>query len=290
VIEPSADTQVVGSTWLLPIIGNGLTKTVAVIGVPAQPLAVGVMVKVTVTGAAVVLVSVPLISPAPLAAMPVTATVLSLVQLYTTPATALPVMAMVVIGVAEHTVWLAGVATAVGVGFSNTVAVMGVPGQPLAVGVMVKVTVTGAVVVLVSVPLMLPAPLAAMPVAATVLSLVQLYTTPATALPVMAIVVIATPEHTVCDAGVATAVGVGFTNTVAVMGVPGQPLAVGVMVKVTVTGEAVVLVSVPLMSPAPLAAIPVAATVLSLVQLYTTPATALPVMAMVVIAMPEHTV
>ena len=43
-----------------------------------------------------------------------------------------------------------------------------------ACGVMVKVTVTGKVVVFVNVPLMLPAPLAAIPVAVTVLSLVQL--------------------------------------------------------------------------------------------------------------------
>ena len=67
----------------------------------------------------------------------------------------------------------------------------------------------------------------------------------------------------------ATAVGVGFTNTVAVsVAGPAQPLASsGVMVNVTVTGAAVVLVSVPLILPVPLAAIPVAATVLSLVQL-----------------------
>ena len=43
-------------------------------------MAVGVIVKVTVTGAVVVLVSIPLISPLPLAAIPVTETVLSRVQ------------------------------------------------------------------------------------------------------------------------------------------------------------------------------------------------------------------
>ena len=74
-------------------------------------------------------------------------------------------------------------------------------------------------------------------------------------------------EHIVCDGGVATAFGVGFTNTVAVIGVPAQPLAVGVMVNVTVIGALVVLVNEPLMLPEPLAAIPVTATVLSLVQL-----------------------
>ena len=83
---------------------------------------------------------------------------------------------------------------------------------------------------------------------------------------VNAMVVIATPEHFVWLDGVAVTFGVGFTNTVAVIRVPAQPLAVGVIVNVTVTGAAVVLVSVPVISPLPLAAIPVAATVLSLVQ------------------------
>ena len=76
-----------------------------------------------------------------------------------------------------------------------------------------------------------------------------------------------TPEQMVCDAGVATAFGVGFTSTVAVIGAPGQPLAVGVMVKVTVTGALVVLVNEPLILPLPPAPIPVTVTVLSLVQL-----------------------
>ena len=61
-------------------MGEGFTKTVAVIGVPPQVLAVGVIVKVTVIGAVVVFVSVPLMSPLPLAAIPVTVAVLSLVQ------------------------------------------------------------------------------------------------------------------------------------------------------------------------------------------------------------------
>ena len=94
----------------------------------------------------------------------------------------------------------------------------------------------------------------------------------------------------VCDEGVATALGVGLTNTVAVIDVPGQPLAVGVMVKVTVTGALVVLVKVPLILPEPLAAIPVTAKVLSLVQLYTVPATGLLLSTIVVMATPEHVV
>lgn len=176
----------------------------------------------------------------------------------------------------------------VGVGFTNTVAVIGVPVQPLALGVIVNVTVTGAFVVLVSVPLILPEPLPAIPVTVAVLFLVQLYVVPATAL-LSAIGVIGVPEQTVCDDGVATALGIGFTSTVAVIGVPGQPFAVGVIVNVTVIGAFVVLVSVPLMLPEPLAAIPVTETVLSLVHEYVVPATD-PLNAIVVIAAPEHLV
>ena len=118
---------------------------------------------------------------------------------------------------------------------------------------------------LVKVPLILPEPLFAIPVTSG-LSLVQLNTVPTT-LPDNTMVTMATPEQTVCDDGIATAFGIGFTITVAVIGVPGQPLAVGVIVNVTVTAALVVLVSVPEIFPAPLAAIPVTATVLSLVQL-----------------------
>lgn len=146
-----------------------------------------------------------------------------------------------------------------------TVAVTGVPGQPFATGVMVNVTVTGLVVVLVNVPEIFPVPLAAMPVAVVVLSLVQLNVVPLT-LPVITIGVIA-PEQTVCTAGVATAVACGYTVTVVVTGVPGQPFAVGVTVKVTVTVELVVFTKEPVMLPEPLAAIPVTEDVLSLVQL-----------------------
>ena len=60
----------------------------------------------------------------------------------------------------------------------------------------------------------------------------------------------------------------GLTNTVAVMGVPAHPFAVGVIVKVTVTGELVVFVKVPVMLlEEPPDAIPVTELVLFLVQL-----------------------
>ena len=105
----------------------------------------------------------------------------------------------------------AGIAT--GFGYTRTSAIIGVPGQPLAVGVMVKVTVTGPLVVLVSEPLISPLPLAAMPVAVATLSLVQLYVVAGTGLPFNTMVVMAEPEQIVCVEGVATADGVGYTVT-----------------------------------------------------------------------------
>ena len=164
----------------------------------------------------VLFVSVPEILPVPLAAIPVTFTVLSLTQLNTVPAT-LPDNTIVVIGLPEQVVCAAGVATAFGTGFTTTVAVVVGPAQPLALGVMVKVTVIGANVVLVRLPLIGdPDPLAGIPVTVATLSLVQVYVVPATG-PVSTIGVMAEPLQIVWLAGVAVAVGVGFTSTVAVM-------------------------------------------------------------------------
>ena len=132
--------------------------------------------------------------------------------------------------------------------------------HPLAVGVTVKVTVTGALVLFVREPLILPEPLFAMPVTAG-LSLVQLKTVPAT-LPLFTIVVMEEPlQMIVCAEGVATAFGVGFTSTVALIADPEQvaPAFVydGVIVNVTVIGALVAFVSVPMILPEPLFAIPV---------------------------------
>ena len=82
------------------------------------------------------------------------------------------------------------------------------------------------------------------------------------------ICVIVAPEQIVCVNGVADAANPAFTSTVAVIGAPIQPLAVGVIVNVTVTGDAVVFVKAPVMLlPDPLVAIPVIVAVLFLVQL-----------------------
>ena len=184
-----------------------------------------------------------------------------------------PVSTIGLILAAEQIVWLGGVATAFGVGFTRTVAVIDAPTQLFAVGVIVKVTVIGALVVFVSAPEISPVPLAAMPVTELVLSRVQSYVVPLTA-PEITIVEIEAAEQIVWFGGVATAFGFGLTKTVAVIAAPGQPLAVGVIVKVTVTGALVVLVSDPVMSPLPEAAMPVTDAVLSLVHAYAVPVTA----------------
>jgi hypothetical protein len=151
---------------------------------------------------------------------------------------------------------------------------------------MVKVTTIGLLVVFTNVPLMLPLPLFAIPVTLTVLSLDQLNVDPGV-VPESVIVAIATPEHLICVGFVALTIGVGFTITIAVIGVPSQPSALGVMVKVTNTGKAVIFVNVPLMLPLPLAAIPVTVAVLFLVQLNAVPAT-LPEKVMAVKGVPEQ--
>ena len=67
---------------LATAFGAGLTKTVAVAIGPTHPLAVGVMINVTVIGANVVLVKEPLIRLLePFAAIPVTLVLLSLVHM-----------------------------------------------------------------------------------------------------------------------------------------------------------------------------------------------------------------
>jgi hypothetical protein len=61
-------------------VGAAFSITVAVIGAPTQPFAVGVIVKVTVCCTSVVFVNDPAILPVPLAAIPVTFAVLFLVH------------------------------------------------------------------------------------------------------------------------------------------------------------------------------------------------------------------
>jgi hypothetical protein len=95
--------------------GMGLTMTVAVVVVPVHPLEEEeVTVKVTVTGALVVLASEPLMSVVPLAAIPVTVVVLFRLQLYEVAIPLPEPSTMVVIGLPEQMVWVEGVAVVTG--------------------------------------------------------------------------------------------------------------------------------------------------------------------------------
>ena len=76
-----APEQIVCDKGVADATGDGFTCTVAITGLPVHPPTVGVMVNVTVTALLVVFVNAPAILPEPLAAIPVTETVLSLVQL-----------------------------------------------------------------------------------------------------------------------------------------------------------------------------------------------------------------
>ena len=155
-------------------------------------------------------------------------------------------------------------------------AVIGAPKQPLAVGVIVNVTNTGAFVVFTNVPVMSPVPLAPIPVTLATLSLVHTRLAPATELD-NTTGIVDMPEQTVCDAGTAWATGIGLTRTVDVIAGPWQPLAVGVIVKVTTIGVLVIWFSEPIMSPLPKSGIPLTPTVENplLVQLKVVPETPL---------------
>lgn len=259
------------------------TVIVKVLATPTQPAAeFGVTVIVAVTAVGVLFTATKLgIFPVPEAAKPILGVLF--VQLYVTVPVVGLLKVMAVVDCPAHSVWLATVLTTA-VGFTVIVNVMAVPGQPAATGVTVMVAVTGALVVFVAVKLAIfPVPEAASPMLGVLF--VQLNTVPATGL-VKVTAVVAAPLHTVWLAGVFT-LGVGRTVSVAIIAGPSQPLILGIMVKVTVTGVVAVVVNVPLILPVPLAAIPVAATTLSLVHLYTVPATGL-VRLIVVIGEPEQ--
>ena len=76
----AAPEQMVCVSGVAVAFGVGFTSTVAVTGVPLQPATLGVMMNDTVMGEAVVFVNAPDISADPLAAIPITVPVLSLVQ------------------------------------------------------------------------------------------------------------------------------------------------------------------------------------------------------------------
>jgi hypothetical protein len=274
-------------------VGSVFTIIFTVV-VEVQVPEVAVIVNVVVCWEVVVLVSVPVMDePLPLAGIPVKLVVLFLVQLNVVPATALGLVILIcVIGVPVQSVWVAGVALTVGLGFTLTVAVV-VLEHPAAVAVIVNVVVCAVLVVFVNVPEMGdPVPLAAIPVRLAVLVRVQLNVVPDTLFGlVMTMLVIGVPEHRVWFVFVALTVGIGLTLTVTVVLLEQLP-AVAVMVNVVVCTVFVVLVSVPVIDePEPLAGIPVRLVVLFLVQLNVVPVTALGlVISICVMAVPEQLV
>ena len=138
---------------------------------------------------------VPVTSPCPWACVTVTVPLLSLIQLKDVEAT-VPGKIIVAIALPEQMVWAEFVAVTFGLGLTETVAVITVPLQPLALGVMVKVTVWRMLDVLVKFPLISVVPLFAMPVIIPVLSLIQVNVVPATRLD-KTMVEIAASEHIV---------------------------------------------------------------------------------------------
>ena len=114
--------------------GAGLTITVAVMGVPAHPAAVGVIVYTAVPALEVVAVNVCAIEEPDEAEAPVTLVCVT-VHAKVLPATLL--VNVIEVALLEQILCEAGVAVADGTGFTVIVAVMAAPAHPAAVGVMV---------------------------------------------------------------------------------------------------------------------------------------------------------
>jgi hypothetical protein len=121
-----------------------------------------------------------------------------------------------------HTVCDVGLTDMIGVGFTLIVNVCTGPRQALACGVTVNTPLVGAVPVLVAVneAMLLPLPLAPMPI--VVLLLAQVKVVPVTLLVNNSVLVFAL-LHIVCDVGLTDMIGVGFTLIVKVVEAPVHP-------------------------------------------------------------------
>jgi hypothetical protein len=237
------------------MVGNGFTVIVADTEAPVQPLAVGATVNVVVCGIDNELVMLPVTLPVPATGIPLIIIVLLRIQLKTV----LPTVLLNIIGFIispSQTDCAVGIAVAVGIGFTITDAAIGVPIHPLTDGVMVNIAVIGAFVLFVGVPVMFPVPLLGIPVTAAVLFLTQLNTVPGTLL-FNTMVATGFPEHSVCAAGFAMALGAGFMVKVKVLKVPVHTPETGVTFMVAVMGRLPVFSAVKDgISPTPLAAKP----------------------------------
>jgi len=233
--------------------GVGFTVMVDVSAAPVQLLADGVTMRVAVTGAVPVLIAVNgAMLPLPVAVSPIE--VVLFVQSNDVPVT-LPTKVIVLVDAPLHKV-CGVVGFTVGVGFTVIVKLNGIPKQPLAEGVTVMLAVMGALAGLVAVKDGIsPFPEAGKPIAG--LSLFHEYVV-FMMLPVIGVRAVAVPLHQSWLAMLFT-LGAGFTVMVKLLGVPTQPLAVGVTVIVATTGVVPVLTAVNTgMSPLPVAAKPIA--------------------------------
>ena len=115
------------SVWLEGVTNSdiGLTITEAVLIIPGQLSGLGVIVKVTITGKLMVLFNIPVISPDPLAEIPLATSVLSRVQVNVVPVED-PAKWIFAIGDPEQIDWVEGVAITSG-GFTVIVKVIAVP-------------------------------------------------------------------------------------------------------------------------------------------------------------------
>lgn len=234
---------------------------------PWQPLAIGAMVMIAVTGVLDALIAVnDGILPVPLPASPME--VLLLDHGKVVPLTEL-VKLIALVAPLLHAVSLFGT-TISGVGLTVMVKFCAGPGQPFAKGVTVMVAVTGALVVLIAVnDGISPVPFAARPIEGSLL--VQLKEVVPTE-PVKLTMPVGNPLHTARLAGTNT-LGIGFKVIVKIAGAPVHPFADGVTVIIAVTGTLLLLMPTKDgILPLPLAARPIEGSLF--VQLKVVPKTA----------------
>jgi hypothetical protein len=160
---------------------------VKVLGVPTQPLAVGVTVIVAITVAVLALVAVKEgMSPVPLPARPMDGVLLT--QAKVVPATGPEIVMADVVAPLQYATLL--IALTVAVGYTVMVNEMGGPTQPLAVGVTVMVAITVVMPALVAVKDgIFPVPLPASPMDGVLLTHAKV--APVTGLPRVIRVVVA---------------------------------------------------------------------------------------------------
>lgn len=205
-------------------MGVGLTVMVKVVGVPEQPFAFGVTVRVAIIADIPVLVVVKLgIMPLPEAAKPIDG--VSFVQSKVVPEI-LPVKEMVPLAAPLHLAKLA-IEFTLGFGLTVMIKVLDKPEQELAIGLIVIVAVKGVVPVFIAVNAGIEfVPEAGIPI--LVLLAVQLYAVPETE-PAKLIWVLESPAQRITF-GVVFTSGFGLTETTTSKGRPEQPLTAGVTV------------------------------------------------------------